>query len=217
MQTGQNQPMQPDEINKLLVEKLMAIFTIVNDWLKYAEAKNAATLTFCGVAITVIVTYLSAVEIIFDSLRIGLIISICFFFISTVLTIVSFLPKTDSDKYFWALFHKSKNMSTNDDTDIFYFFNDLRKYVNINQRKPSAEKLINAIVQAYFPQVTLINNQIPNLDSKEPRHLCIQIINNSDIAFQKFILSGWSIRLALAAMLVIPLCMLLSLIIFHHL
>lgn len=215
MQTGQNQPIQPDEMNKLLVEKLMTIFTIVNDWLKYAEAKNAVTLTFCGAAITIIVTYLSAVQTIFDSLRIGLIISICLFFISTILTVVSFLPKIDSDKYFWSLFHKSKNMSTNAETDIFYFFNDLRKYVDINQRKPSAEKLINAIVKAYFPQIT--HNQVSPLYSKESKDLCIQIINNSDITFQKFFLSGWSIRLALGAILVIPLSMLISLIIYHHL
>jgi len=42
-----------------LTTKLISIFQIVNDWLKFAEAKNAVLLAFSGAEITAIITYLS--------------------------------------------------------------------------------------------------------------------------------------------------------------
>jgi hypothetical protein len=61
-------------------EKLTRIFLLVNDWLKYAEAKNALMLAFSGAGITATVTYLSASSSSNPpkSLWIGTIIATCF-------------------------------------------------------------------------------------------------------------------------------------------
>jgi hypothetical protein len=172
MQSNQSQLSQ-EELNEKLVNKLLAIFTLINDWLKYAEAKNAVILAFYGAAITAIITYLSAVNTILVSIKLGLEISLAFFGFSSIFTIISFLPKTDSDKYFWKLFHKSKNMITDTDNDSFYFFGHLRKYVDLKNKQPNPDKLLDAITQYYLHQNSITY-------SKEARDICTQIINNSD-------------------------------------
>jgi len=55
--------------------KLLAIFQNVNDWLKFAEAKNGVLLAFSGAAITATVTLLATAEKFPNSLRIGLLIT----------------------------------------------------------------------------------------------------------------------------------------------
>ena len=86
--------------NQDLVNKLLGIWNIVNDWLKYADSKNAVMLAFYGAIITGIVSCLGSEFTIPKSLTFGLIVSIVLFSISIILNLVAFLPKTDSDKYF---------------------------------------------------------------------------------------------------------------------
>ncbi len=196
--------------NQDLVNKLLGIWNIVNDWLKYADSKNAVMLAFYGAIITGIVSCLSSEFTIPKSLTFGLIVSIVLFSISIILNLVAFLPKTDSDKYFWNLLQRSKNINPNPDRDNFYFYGDLRKYSDISNRIPSPDKLIEAINNAYSFNLT---TPFP----KEARDICLQIIINSDITFKKFELANFSIRLAFIALLLIPLSMIFSLILFHHL
>ncbi|WP_066377494.1 hypothetical protein [Anabaena sp. CA = ATCC 33047] len=209
MQSNQSQ-LSPEEINEKLVNKLLIIFALINDWLKYAEAKNALIIAFCGASITAIITYLSAVNTIIVSIELSMKLSLVFFGFSSVFAIISFLPKTDSDTYFWKLFHKSKNMIPDTSKDSFYFFGHLRKYVELKNKQPNPDKLLDAITQYYL-------HQNPISYTKEARDICIQIINNSDITLQKFILSAWSVRFALCAIAITPVCMVISLILYHHL
>ncbi|MFM6153624.1 MAG: hypothetical protein ACKPE3_11590, partial [Sphaerospermopsis kisseleviana] len=51
--------------------KLMAIFQNVNEWLKFAEAKNGILLAFSGAAITASITILSTAQNLPNSLKIG--------------------------------------------------------------------------------------------------------------------------------------------------
>lgn len=202
--------MNPQTNNVQLRETLIRIYTIVIDWVKYAETKNAVTLAFSGAAITAIVTYLGAKEPPFNSLKIGLLISIFLIAISMLISVISFLPKTDVYKYGWNLSNKLRNVSIDSENDNFYSYNDLRKYVNLKSSKPSPDKLLDALNEHYYSG---------NLQSytREEKDLCLLIILNSDIAFQKFILSGWSLFFNMGALLATPICMLFSLIISHSL
>ena len=196
--------------HKDLVDKLLTIFQIVNDWLKYADSKNAVMLAFYGATITGIVSCLSSEFQIPQSLKLGLIVSTVFLSISVILNLVAFLPKTDSDKYFWTLLQNSRNITPSPDRDNLYFYGDLRKYSDVKNRSPNPDKLIEAISNAYDLNC---NNPFP----KEAQDISLQIIINSDIAFKKFELANLSIRLAFIALISIPLSMVFSLIVYRHL
>lgn len=45
-----------------ITQKLITIFQIVSDWLKFAEAKNGVLFAFSGAGITAVLTYISALE-----------------------------------------------------------------------------------------------------------------------------------------------------------
>jgi len=84
-----------------LSTKLLTIFQNVNDWLRFAEAKNAALLAFSGTAMTAILTVLITAQGLPNSLRIGLLISTIFLNSCTLLCALSFLPKTNLERLLW--------------------------------------------------------------------------------------------------------------------
>jgi hypothetical protein len=173
-------------------EKLISIFQIVNDWLKFAETKNAVLLAFSGAAITAIVTYLSAASSTPRSLQIGLLSSVFLFCISSLVCAASFLPKTDLEKLVWLREKPSRKSAYSlKETDNFYHCNDLRKYSSI--------ELLTSINKLYF------EDQIKLPYKKEDLDLANQIIINSEIAsikFRFFVIALWSL---IFSFLVIPL------------
>lgn len=171
---------------KDVTDKLILIFQMVNDWLKYAETKNSILLAFSGAAITAIITYIATAKLSFE-IQIGLSMTLILLFISSILTSFSFLPKTNLENIQWLKSKPSnENKSCLKDTDNFYFFMDLRKY--------KAYELIDSLNRLYF------NHKITNLSEKEYIDIANQIIVNSEIAFMKFKLSGvssWLLMLAI--------------------
>lgn len=176
-----------------LTEKLILIFQLVNDWLKFAETKNAVLLAFSGAAITTITTYLSTATNIPTSLRTGLLVAIFFLCLSSLTCSLSFLPKTKAKS------SKSKVK----DTDIFYFFGDLKKY--------EAIELLNSINRLYF------ENNIPTPYKKEDLDIANEITINSKIAATKFDFFRIGVWLLILSILAIPISLLISLLIYQKL
>lgn len=184
-------------------EKLTKIFQIINDWLKFAEAKNAVLLTFSSAGITSVITYLSAASNPPNSLKIGLILTASFLCISSLICSISFLPKTSIEYVLWLQSKPSKASAKNlKDTDNLYFFGDLKKY--------TALELLNTMNNAYFtPPIT-------QPYKKEYLDIANQIVINSQITmlkFQFFIKAVWSLIISI---IIIPLTLLFSLIIYRH-
>jgi hypothetical protein len=175
-----------------ITEKLLSILQIVNDWLKFAEAKNAVLLAFCGAAITAIITYLSAAETIPDFLQVGLLISTFLLSISSLICSLSFLPKTDMERFTWLRRRPNRNFQSLKATDNFYFFNNLKKY--------DSDNLLEAINKFYF------EDKIPTPHKKEDLDLASQITINSEIASTKFAffrIALWLLILAILAVLIL--------------
>lgn len=171
-----------------MTEKLMIIFQLVNDWLKFAEAKNAILLAFLGAEITAIITYISAASSAPRSLQISLLVSMSFSFVGVTICATSFLPKTDIDKILWLRGKPSrKNIRLLKDTDSFYFFGDLEKYKN--------SELLAAINRLYFNSNTNI------ADKKEDLDIANQIVINAEITSRKFRLFVWSFRLLILSII----------------
>ncbi|MEQ8754577.1 MAG: DUF5706 domain-containing protein [Coleofasciculus sp. G1-WW12-02] len=180
-----------------ITEKLFSILQTVNDWLKFAEAKNAVLLAFCGAGITAMTTYLSAATNIDKSLQIGLIISISLLCISSLISSLSFLPKTDIEHFIW-LRTKPKRQSKykRKDTDNFYFFNDLKKY--------DPNDLLDSMNRLYF------QNQVQTPYRKEDLDIANQITINSEIASTKFMLFRICLWLLIFSIIAIFIFLLIS-------
>lgn len=172
--------------------KLTAIFQVVVDWVKFAEAKNAVILAFSGAGITAIVTSLSTTSKLPQSLYIGFLTSIVFLCITSLVCAISFLPKTDLEYIVWLNKKPSKKLGKTiiKDTDNLYYFGDLQKY--------NSMELLEAINKHYF------EGQIQLPYKNEYLDIANQIVINSQIASMKFQLSGVSAWLLIISMCSIP-------------
>jgi hypothetical protein len=191
-------------VDEKFIDKLLKLFQNVNDWLKYAEAKNAVLLAFSGAVITAVVTYLSTASKPLASLKIGLLINVSLLALCSLITAVSFLPKTDLEHFNWLNSKPSKVNNRNlKPTDNLYHFGDLQKY--------KSSELVDAINNSYF------NGSINQPYKKEHLDITNQIITNSQIAIIKFSLFTKAIWILILSILVIPMSLVFSLIVYRHL
>jgi hypothetical protein len=181
-----------------VVEKLLVIFQNVNEWLKFAEAKNAVLIAFAGAGMTATLTVLATGQGVPRSIQIGLLLSTIALGISSLICAVSFLPKTDLEKLLWFKSRPSSQLVPPSTMDNLYFYGSLRKY--------NSSELLDAFNLHYF------ENKVPKPYGKECLDLANQIIVNSDIAFSKFNFFKKGVYSLIAAILVIPTSVLLHLI-----
>jgi hypothetical protein len=185
-----------------MISKLMTILPLVNDWLKFAEAKNAILLAFSGAGITATITYLSAASNIPKSVEAGFLITTFLLCLCSFICSISFLPKTDLERILWKRSRPGRNFADRPtDNDNFYFFAHLYKY--------QETELIDAINRLY------LKGRIKDLRNKEYTDLANQIIVNSEIAYLKFNIFSKALYFLIASIFSIPICIVLSLIIFH--
>jgi hypothetical protein len=180
-----------------MTNKLMTILLMVNDWLKFAEAKNSILIGFSGVGITAIITYLSAVSNVPITIKVGILITAFVLSICALICSLSFLPKTNLEIIVWKKQQpgrKSKGQPSDDDN--FYFFGHLYKYQD--------NELLEAFNRLYFA------NQIQDFNKKENKDLANQIIVNSEIAYMKFKIFSWALYLLIISIIFMCGCILMN-------
>lgn len=158
--------------------KLQSIFTNVNDWLKYAEAKNAGILVFSGAAIAAIMGFLGSSFKIEPEWKIGLFTCVGFLSITCIITLWSFIPKNKI---------KYKNRGIPSREDNLYFYGHLCKY--------NPQELIRALSLIYY------NNDSQELINRRNIDLAAQIIMNSGITMDKNQMFKLAARIALIGLL----------------
>jgi hypothetical protein len=183
-------------------DKLLTIFQNVNDWLKFAEAKNAVLLAFSGTGMTATLTVLATGQNIARSVQAGLLVSTILLGVCTLLSALSFLPKTDLEKLLWKRSRPASNLLPQP-TDNLYYFGDLQKYKKMD--------LLNILNEQYFKKAVLVPY------GKEHEDLATQIVINSEIAFVKLILFKKAIYCLICSILSVPTSVVFSLIIFRTL
>jgi hypothetical protein len=181
-----------------VVGKLLVIFQNVNEWLKFAEAKNAALLAFSGAGMTATLTVLATGQNVPKSIQVGILLSTISLGVCTLICAMSFLPKTDLEKLLWARNRPSNRLAPQPATDNLYFYGDLRKYGN--------SELLEALARNYC------NVRIASPYEREYLDLATQILINSDIAFSKLIFFRKGVHSLIIAILSIPVTLILSLI-----
>jgi hypothetical protein len=148
--------------------KLLAIFQLVNDWLKYAEAKNAGLVVASGAGSAAILTYLGSAQKVPPGWKNWLFTSLFFFMVSGAVSLISFVPRVNRSHWI-ALMHQWGNP---EETDNLYYYRDLCKY--------ERDSLVGKIKTRYEPTDELESK------SQEPGDIADQIIVNSRIATVKF-------------------------------
>ncbi|MTJ52317.1 hypothetical protein FJR38_06345 [Anabaena sp. UHCC 0253] len=186
--------------------KLLAIFQNVNEWLKFAEAKNGILLAFSGAAITATITLLATAQNIPNSLNFGLLLTTILLCICALICSLSFLPKIDLERslYFQNRQNKKLNFQRSKD-DNFWYFGDLQKY--------KADELLEALNKPYFKD----SLDITKAEYKEYKDIATQITTNARIAFLKFEVFTYAVKVLIASILLIPCAMLISLVIYRRL
>lgn len=79
---------------KNLEERLIYIFGNVNEWLKFAEAKNAGLFAFTGAAVFGLLGFKAAAVNLFDAWKAGINVGVLFLLGATVISLYSFFPRT---------------------------------------------------------------------------------------------------------------------------
>ena len=101
-------------------ERLDKIFTNINDWLKFAELKNAMLIGLIGVFTFGVIKVNMMHANIFSKRSLLIIMLLC---VTSILTsLASFFPKTHID---WAWLDRTNKAS---DSDNLLFFSDICKY-----------------------------------------------------------------------------------------
>lgn len=182
--------------------KLTTIFQNVNEWLKFAEAKNAVLLAFSGAGVTALMNLLTTTQKLLNSIHIGLVLAISLLCMCVLLCSFSFLPKTNLKRILQVRNKASRN-SNHKPTDNFYYFEDLQKY--------SSTKLLDALNSLYFER------KVYPPYKKEWEDLATQITVNAEITFLKLKLFTYALWCLIIAILAVPFSMLVSLLIHRSL
>ena len=186
--------------------KLLAIFQNVNEWLKFAEAKNGVLLAFSGAAITATITLLATAQNIPNSLNFGLLLTTILLCICALICSFSFLPKTNLEDLLWLRDRRNKKSNSQDPIkDNFWYFGHLQKY------KP--DELLEVLNEPYFKGSV----DITKVEYKEYKDIAAQITINAEIAFLKFEVFTYAIKVLIASILIIPCSILISLVIYRRL
>lgn len=164
-------------------ERLLFIWEKVNDWLKYAETKNAGLLVFGGAMIAVLFGFLGSSYKIPANWNKGIFIGLAFFGVSVIISVWSFIPQTRI---------KYKKFGEPHISDNLFFYGNLCKY------KPG--KLIDTMLRAY-------NINDSNALNRSNMDIANQVIVNSAITMNKnklFKLSTYSLLLGFISIVLTP-------------
>jgi len=185
-----------------ITPKLLTILQMVNEWLRFGEAKNGILFGFSGAGITATITYLSAAPKNSMSIQIGVLITTFLLCVCALVCALSFLPRTNLEYLVWRKSEPRRKLkSKQDDNGNFYYFGHLLNY--------QADELLEALNRLYF------EGNVKNIKQKEYLDIANQIVINSEIAYLKYRLFLVALYLLILAISSIPICLIFSLIIYH--
>lgn len=160
-------------------DQLKYIFSLVNDWLKFAEAKNAVIIGFAGAATFGVVSNYDKFSV---ELKIWLPIFFLLIIASFLNSLLSFMPVLNKHKT------QTQKKKETDNKSNFLFFGDLKNFKNESE-------LLKTL---YISKA----KQVPIIFSEWELNFANQIITNSKIAFLKYTYFKRSCLLAILAILI---------------
>jgi hypothetical protein len=149
-------------------QKLTQVFALVNEWLRYAEAKNGALAALAAAALATVSNVLATAAALTTTFKVlGVTTAVCFAF-SCSIALLSFVPLVNRPKL------SSDRKGVNDaEKDNLLFFGDLCKY--------TPTEFLDSMTRRYFEK-----DEYVAADEKYYLDLAEQIIVNSRITAIKF-------------------------------
>lgn len=174
--------MNSDE-HKYIQELLKEIFSNVNNWLVFAETKNAAIIAFCVALLAAITStdFFKGNTIMFSVFIAGIVLAL-------LVALSSFAPKRGKKK-------ESNSVPTAADNLIF--FSDIAKY--------NKTEYIKALVKQYLKK-DIRTDQIEQIELDYSE----EIIYNSNLANNKYDLFKYSLDIILVMMVFLVLMIILA-------
>jgi hypothetical protein len=147
------------------------------DFLKYAETKNAALLTFSSAWLLALANVLASDRVLPHSIRVSVAVSLLFFALAALVALYSFLPKVKLN-----VFHRDPNRERS-----LLYFGDVAEF--------EATAYVQRIGQRYAadPQQTVSDHYLDDL--------AIQVFAISQITVRKFAIFNWAAGLVMLALL----------------
>jgi hypothetical protein len=183
-----NAPFSHDDVE----QRLLTILTMVNDWLKFAEAKNAGVIGLGSAGVAVLASFISSED---DSiLTTGLGIAASLVTFSVLAGLVSFSPRTSLG------YHLKTTIGKPEADDNLYYYGHLAKY--------NPTEIVEVVANDYA------NVAITDVVHARSRNdLAAQIIVNSRITLTKLQLFSVATRLFACAAIVSIVTVLVSVIV----
>ena len=147
----------------------------VNDWLKYAEAKNAANIAFCSASIFGVVRIVLSKSELSSYIYLYCYLVVFFLSLSLFLSLVSFMPKLKTP---WV------KIGEREDNDNLLYFGHAGKY--------SGSKYLDKL---YLGKAVNSGNYEVEL------MYCDQIVVNSKVAYIKFTQFDLAIKFTISAII----------------
>lgn len=164
--------MAQGSLRSVAEEHLLTLLQMVNEWLRFAETKNAGLLAFSGLSVTAVLSFTAQVDEFESKWGAGfLVFGSALWLVSAVITALSFVPKTD------LLNIVSRLDDPPEESDNLYYYRHLAKY--------NAQDLLE-------------NLGVPK-DNVSPRYrfekyLAQQVITNSRITNSKLVAFQWATK-----------------------
>jgi Pycsar effector protein len=169
--------MTTKEQREALEKVLPGTLTRTVDFLKFAEMKNAALLTFASAWFLALANLLASDRALPHAVRVSVAVSLLFFALAALVALYSFLPKVKLNA-----FHRDPDR----EKSLLYF-------------EDTAEFEATAYVQRFRQRYAADTEQ--NISDHYLDDLAIQVFANSKITVRKFAIFNWAARLVMLALL----------------
>jgi hypothetical protein len=160
-------------------DRLRFIFNNVNEWLKFAEQKNAAIIVFNTAIVLGILGSLKDIKPDNHLVKFFLVVILVTNLASVLFALLSFVP---------ILKRRDSHGAGISGNDNLIFYMDIAKYC--------VDDYYNAITTRY-------NLQSNEIDVNYHRHLISQITNNSKIAKRKYFYFRWAGRITMLGFVIL--------------
>lgn len=169
--------MTTSEQREALEKALPSTLSRTIDFLKFAETKNAALLTFASAWLLALVNLLASDRALSHSIRISFAVSLLFFALAALVALCSFLPKVKLNAF---------DRDPDRERSLLYF-GDVAEY--------EAATYVQRFRQRYAadPKQTVSDEYLDDL--------AIQVFANSKITLRKFTIFNWGVGLVMFALL----------------
>lgn len=172
-----------DDNHKIILDLLKDIFNNINNWLTFAEAKNAAIIAFNIACLSFIcdIKNIVDIKILYYIMYVGMLLS-------TIMALISFFPKMGKE---------TKNQNRHSDHDNLIFYMDIAKY--------DREQYIKAIFKQYT-KMDILDTEVQKIE----RDFAEEITYNATVIIRKYKWFNYAIKTEIFMLIILVITIIIA-------